>query len=1060
MTPQSMINSIISFFNRGVINQTNNYNINNASVKTLVDSIRSSFFDGNIVKAVEDLSRAKKEYQQNADAKYHFLVIEIEFYFTLKKFDDARSKIAHIEEYCNLLLDARFYEIKASLLSIDGFFDEYNKIVSKIKNEFMTNPIEDSYFDLLFYINSGNLEKSRIVFESNILSKNEINIKLIYLGGLIYSNLYYKNQDNDLFEKAKKHFDHCLLNESINLFEKIDIYLFYSSIELDNYYENKSCDKEIISRTINCLEKIKDNFSLFSEDYTNILSNRLLHCYFLTNKEDFHTYYKDTISIEKDVFNFINYNFSELRNFDQTEVEKRTLIKGEDDLLIYYLMYLSEHNTQHVLHFYGNNPKLLNSPVIFNYYVKYVIEKSLLPLAELNTICSNRKNSSHFDALTNIMLQQHINTQLSSSQKTELYSLYDLLKSDLTAVSIVLDMLGKNNLSEKYLSIGIELQSNPNILEQVLKLCITDDQLSIPQFEKFKIKLNVNVDNRLIGDFFLKHQKLKEAYHYYTAYWQESVNDHVDFKLHVAIISLYYCSSRYYSINYMQSNNRINVEQDNIFRSFIENNIARLNAKQICQLSYFIIVVEKNLEHGFKLLNKYLLSTDYNSIDHEIKLLLASMFFLLIIHKNEFNTDNIFNNIVIEKDSNCYIDNSIYKIIDPSYSILDKENNDFELLNYDPNSEIKSLFHCICNHFLDELKGNNFQVLYCSQDDPLSSLKPLLDGQAKSSSQKFTDYSKGNNIAFHQMVGEYHKYFPLIKELINRKDIKFHAGECFFVSNIKKILTLSSIIFLDYIGELDYVLSRDDVFIQKTLMDWLGYFIRELDKTNEIFNLFSDGENIYRDIKSKQHIELNKKTLLTLATKLNKFSSKIIDDSDEIFWFGESFDLLVPLIGLQEYRALAYAFKNGFQIISEDRAFNLFTNELGLKKYIVSNSIALIDHHSKIMNNKFSFYTKLHNIGYGYIFDQNNISNYFLDKILNNRSFLSHLRISKWLGFFACLAFDYGWFEFLNIYYKNNYEFYIPMAKAPVKDFVSNNIEGLFLFVKDNKGYFLSGSNL
>ncbi len=201
---------------------------------------------------------------------------------------------------------------------------------------------------------------------------------------------------------------------------------------------------------------------------------------------------------------------------------------------------------------------------------------------------------------------------------------------------------------------------------------------------------------------------------------------------------------------------------------------------------------------------------------------------------------------------------------------------------------------------------------------------------------------------------------------------------------------------------------------------------------------------LHKDILCKDDIEHNKKILIKLASKIvNSSKNRVINDRDEILEFGESLNMLVPYIGIQEYRALSFAHNHNYQIISEDRTFKVLANALRLKPEITSNSIALINIKQKIESNNIEFYKKLHKNGYRELFNQQNIINFITKHVEKNPRLIETIENSNLLHFIIFVAKEYGWLGFLKDYYDNNYKFHPPMQSPPPKDLIALNIEVL-----------------
>ncbi|UQB41795.1 hypothetical protein JX580_08975 [Thiomicrospira microaerophila] len=1046
----AMFNKLTSWINLGTINQENI--ILPTTVKTLISTIRSNFFDGEIQSAIDALKDAKEEHQQNIGAKYHLLVLEAEIKFQLKNFEKVSELLDYIDNHFQECLDGKFFEMKASLLSLQGNRKEFNLSIVRIKNEFADTEIEDEYFEILFNLNSGNYQKAKTLFEHSYqdvsTDKNgQLSKKTCHLGALIYQNLYNQKRDDEHFEMAKKYFD-CLGNEELNFFEQFEKAKFHSFREVDCYLNHFKPLNESFSSTLVYFNKILKGLSYFEHDYRNIIINHYLHCLFFTDIEAFFNEYPKYRSDEIDIVNFVHFHFNpNQEKLENTVIQNRLIEQNEPELLIQYLDRTSQTDPNIVRDFLESNKSFLEDPKAFNIYTNTLLNNNFANLEDVYKEAEQRKGISEIDYLTFLEIEHRKNSSLSKKQIKKIITIQKSAAQKQLVSDISLNLLALNNQSKEYLSIGSELKGNTFILEKILQICLEDKELLFSDFEKFISQSFPSINHILVGNIYLKFGKLSKAYNQFSIAWQ-SESSQTNFKLNIASNTLYQCSLRYFLINNEQNSSRINVQQDSLFRAFLEEHYDKLTIRQIVEMSFFMIVVEKSFNEGFKYINKKLLSAPISEVDDDTKHILVSIYFYTIINKINIGIDTP-SNIVLKKEDQFFLSLNQYDQIDESFSIELLPREEFELEILGDEYETNSLFHQICNLFIYEMQSDYFIRLDVSKSDPIADIKPLLIQQAKSQANKLDIYNSGGNISFHQLVGEYKKYFGLIPHILENPNTSFDAGKCRIVSNKNKIITLSSIIFLDHIDELDNVLTRNDVYIQQTTIDWLSSFIKELSVTDEIMTMFSDGESIFREIHTKSDIEENKIRLLSLARKVRKsFQSRIIDDREEVLEFSESFEMFVPLMGILEYRALSYAYNNDFQVISEDRIFEIITESTNLAPTLSSNSLALIDVKKKFEDNEIEFYESLHQKGYRDLFDQVNVRFFISKLVVASPNLETTIQNSKILRFILNIAQNYHLLGFLVNYYENNYKFIAPMIAPPERDFIAVNIEDIFKFLE------------
>lgn len=1041
-----MSNKLFSFFNRGTINQ-NNTTIMSTTVVTLISSIRNCFFEGRISEAIQSLNEAKQEHEQHNEAKYQLLILETEFFLLLQRFDKANEKLNYLEKNFLSLLSGAFYEMKATLLSLKKNDIEYWKCIEILKHEFITIEIKNEYFEIIFYLNSGNIQEAQKIF-NNTYTQNtplkELDKQAIFLGVQIYSTLALQSNNNLFFTKAQECFHIYLQKGNVNYFEHLEISNLNSTEALNKYFQNIDYDKTIFQKFSELLEKIQHDYSFFSDNYKNALQNRQLHCYYFTNKPKFYTYYLKFNELDKDLINFVHFQFKEPDIQKIDAIKKRVIEKKEPELLIRYLEYLSIDQPNQVTSFLKSNPNFLQNNKAFHIYTDVLIKHNPLSLNELIKESSKRQHLTDIDALTFLKLQQYQNSSLTQEQIKHLFKIQQSADEKILISQLTLDLLGKNNQSQLYLSIGVELQDFSYLLDQTLRICINDSILRMNDFEAFLKKIHRPINDTLVGYVFLKFEKLRASVEYFSKGWKENNLSNAN-KISIASTVLHH-SLQYFLINNRRDECRITPEQCLLFRGFLEEQYSQCTLSEIVILAHFMIVIESSFDKGFLYLNQQLLNTNLDKLSEQEKTLLSELYFEFILNEKKL-PNNIPTNLVLKNKNKLIVNKSQYPRISSSYCIKQLDPNNFELIKHDSSYDSFSLFHQICKLFIHSIKTNTFRSISISLNDPMSSIKPFLIQNSESQKQKFKVYFKGNAISFHQLVGEYKAYFDLIPHLLESKKTLFDTGQSLIIKNCKKILTLSSIIFLNNLKELEGVLKRHDIYIQQTTIDWLSSFIDELDKTDKIMTLFSVGGGVFRNIRSKNDLQHDKENLIKLAKTIIDFSEdRIIYDRDEILDFVGATHMLAPEIGIQEYRALSFAYNHNYQIISEDRIFYTLANELKLNPIISSNSMSLINFKLKIENNNLQFYKNLHQQGYRPLFDKQIIINFIASIVEKNTNLAATIKNNDALHFIIFIAKEYNWLDFLEQFYEIHYKFYIPMRSAPPKDLIAKNIEILLKY--------------
>ena len=487
----------------------------------------------------------------------------------------------------------------------------------------------------------------------------------------------------------------------------------------------------------------------------------------------------------------------------------------------------------------------------------------------------------------------------------------------------------------------------------------------------------------------------------------------------------------------------IDPEQDKVYKSYLESRINHLSIVECSILSYYLIAVEKNYELGFDYINSKLLLLNINDLDDLGKEMLSKLYFYTIFKKISEDGD-IKSNILLQQNNQMYISKVQYPIINDNYNFHLLEQTKFDLLSRQDEVERKSIFHNICNKFVYTMESNHFFSIQSSSDDPLAGIKEFMHEEAKRDEDNLHAYSEGENISFYRLSkARYESYFSLIPTLLESLKLNFYAGyNNPMPFEVKKILTFSSIVFLNHINMLDKVLARQDVFIQQTTVDWLLSFIKSLDKEDEILHIHSNGEELYKNISDKDSIQRTQKYFLELATKVTE-QNNIIDDREEIIEIKESYDMLAPSMGPQEYRALAFSYKHNYQIITEDRIFEMLFKQLSFNMSMVSNSMSLVNNIVKEADELLEIYQSLYDKQYKYILQEELTRNLLHQYVFENPTYLMGKYPSKLLSVIVQIAYSYGWTDEIDDYDEKHYTFKAPMNISPKQDFISRNIEYL-----------------
>lgn len=1017
------------------------YNIFYTENKSQIEQIRKEFFNGQIKKAHEYLQSAREEHNSNKKDRYDFLLLETEFLFQLHNYKEVKSNLKYIEENLVQFLNQDFYQLQISLYALDGDRKRFNKIAEKLKKEFASNK-PNEYFEIIFALNSGKIEEAKNIY-INYIKHNEN--KLLYIGGLIYANLHMETQLDDDYEKADLYYKKYLEGKQPNFFERLEIDKFYSRTAFNKLLLNHSNVeyKERVENTRELLSSIQDSFNYFNITHKRFLKNHYLHCLYILEKQEFSNYYKNMNEDEIDVINFGFQHLDIDEHLNNQIIENRILSKNEVDLLIHYLSRLVLIEPQKVIDFLNKNIKFLANEIVSNIYLDANIRTDKIITDEAYSDLENKKDNSIVSYISYLEAKKIKSLEISNDELETLLDYFTDTNPQEILIVKTIRILSQNLKQKKYLDLALQYKNYfQNIISETLKICEVDRNLLITDFDYFVEAVNNPKYSIQIANIYRSYSSITKTYEYYRIAWEHFDfldKDKIEFASHV----LHSCSLPYY----FQNTDRIDIEQDNEYKGYLEEKHRLLNIEQTFMLSYYSIVVEQSYENGFLKINSKLLSLNIDELSTNEQELLSKLYlYSMVNHIDEEH--KIKSNQLIKEDNSYYVSSKFYPTINEHYLLKTINQKEFDLLVFKEEIEKLSIFHFLCHKFVYKLNSKNFRTIISTEADPLSGIREMLHENTKNGLKQFEDYSKGSNISFYNLAsGEYKNYFKVIDILLNTDKYNFHSGN----NNnqpyeVNKILTFSSIVFLNNINQLNVVLEREDVYIQQTTINWLVSFIKELDTSDEVFSVYSDGENLLKNIANKEDIEKDKKYLLDLANKIISVK-RIIDDTDEILPIKESYQMIVPHLGEQDYRALSYCYNNNYQIISEDNIMNFMFETMKLNTWMVSNSMSLLS--DKLgMDDLFNLYKELDKKNYSNLFNESAINNTLNKLIFEDPIYLLQWHKKKYSNFqleeLLHIVKKYGWIEWIEKYYKENYILTPPKIKVEPRTFITSNIEYIF----------------
>lgn len=1046
-----MINKLFSCFNIGTINQTNINNYN-AGIKTQLIQIKRTFDEGKIKIAFNDLCEAKNEAKNNPAATYDFLILELQFYITLKDFEKIESITNYLKKNFNKFLDLKFYEVEATLFSFKNDIENFTKVIEKMKFEF-SSKISEKYIEILFLLNSHQIEIAKQKYENHIQNPENRDNNLDFIGGIIYSELFFKNLDKKDFVKAQEIYESLLSIAKLSLYDKIEIYskiTFYHTLLLYNGLKPDKNFKTDIETTLNLLNIIVNDLNYFDKSLRSNLINCLLHCYWINEqKNEFISTYETFNDSEMNLMNYMIYNLhfkNSTDDIDYNKIETYILKKHQPEFITYIDELYKLEKFSRIISFINKNKTYLNNEIVIAIYCDAHLNLNKKITDEDLAIVFENQDNSLISYLTFLeVLRKNNKEQIKPEMVEKLHSYFkDGIEEEILIIKS-LDIFIETNL-KYFFDLLLNCCDNDSIVREGLKFINKNKNVYLLDVEKVLEKINVNEHLNIIGNIYEKFGLLSKAYSFYQKIWKPEDN-YIQFTSAI----LTNCSLRYFMEN---QGAIINEKQDKIYVNFLIEHIEQLDLQELIILSSFMIIVQKLYSDGFYFLNKKLLTLDVTTLDNEIKDSLSKLYFYTITYeKSNYLHEGL--NLAINQAGKFYLPEEKYSDVNSIYNFELLEQIKFKLLSKDKkNIKELSCFHIICNQFLQTMKSKHFTSIQGSSEDLLKSIEEITLEQYRNNKDNIESYSNGEIISFYNLSNHlYDTYFTLIPALYDDDSINFDAGNVNPTpDDIKKLLTLSSIIFIDHMGKLDYILSKKEMYIQQTTVDYLLSFVERLNGKKEIMTVYNDGIQLKSKIKNQKEIEKDEEYLIYLATKITEHC-RIVNDRELTIHIADSEKILAPLIGRLEYKAIAAATEGNYQIITEDRIISFLFNELNFNTNMVSNSSFLLI--EDIKPDKFDelgeYLLKLHNKKYKYLFNKVNSIEKLRESIFRNSNFtLIKGYEGKLFKTMITIAYSYGWMEEFERYYESHYEFKVGMKEIPKKDFIAKNIE----YIREVSNYF------
>ena len=1019
-----MLNRVFSFFNKGTIVQ-NNINVVNIDLLPFMKNLKKDFFDGNI-KKYDELNEYIEKYNNDKKNLYSLLILKVHFLLQLFKFNEFEKLLNYLEENYKEFLDIKFDELKLTLLSFKENKSEFEKLVVKFKIE---KDIPEEYFEMMYYLNND-IKQARTIYDS-FKEKNSFNI--LYNGFLIYSKLYEMTQQTEYFEIADNIAKEVKERKGgLNFFEKLSINGFYGLSKINNFLKGK---KDNIDFDINnykkLIEVIIENKEYFDKEYQQKVIN--IYLYILLYQNNIKKYIEISLKYIDLISNFHYLNYLNLKNKKLNHQVLQEKAKQNNEDFIFYISLLFEkigqkdkEEIKEFLLSYDEEFILKNDYLVYIYFKffakipitikKYVKKNKYKNLYILISFLNLSKNNTNED----------LNKLIQFAEKEN--NIFGLIYD-------VLIILQKNKKIKELINLAIKKQKIfKNIVFETLKIIYDDYNITYNNFQYFLENIKIQKEHyAIIGNIFVKFERYKEAFEYFWNVYEEN-KDNIE-----VIIALLRLIWNYYNISdeILDKDKQIEIFSNLLSKS------KQLSLNDVVFLFYYSLYLIKDTNQTIYILNQKLLNINENDFNDELFNYITRLYLLQyeVKYKNLFFVED--NKCLVDKEHKTIYIKQDYDFNNFDTKLLIKKIDEIEYLALkEKGYKEESLLHIILPNIIFKEYNPNLIAFKVdtNSNDPLKELFDSIEKDKQNEIELFKKFADGNNVIglYNLAKYDYKNYFTLIPYLLNSK-WNFNSLELNYL-NRPKILTFSSIVFLDELNLLDKVLQRNDIVIQKSLINWLKRYIEEIDYNNLPLDYeYLNGENIKFEPYTKETIkkaELFKKRLIRLIQKLNKCN--LIDDHLEILPIKESFNILSDQIGFQEYWALVYCINHNYQIISENNIFKFLFGQFNLNELYISNSLSLLNNDDYI-----NIVKRLYKQNYKYIVPKS------IEEVLIEISFKRVLSFNQVDKILIKEANKYGFLERIKKYYYYKFEVLYPKNNLSKKTFFDKNIEKIIKIIKE-----------
>lgn len=1055
-----MLNKAIGFF----VKQKNKIvNIFYTDPQVSIQPIKELFYNFQITEALNSLEKLiDSSDRSNIKNMFELYLVKAEFFLKLQKIDEFKSLMNYIEKNYKKLIDSgnkKYDSLKLTYLSFEKDEDRYFNLAEKMS---MHNQKKDlNFYRIVYYINTNDADKIIELLKDQNYNPKEINSDLALILGHSYNFLIHTTQKLETnFELMLQYYNNY--ENNTNHKNKVDLLSTYMTkcvSAIFTYYQflaklSKS-DEEIVLNAINYIEPILEEINNFGNNYQEIVINNLASYYTILNDQ---TKFKNLFQKYTNIMNeqsYITYYIFLDTNIKKDEIYKIYQEKHFPNFLVTYLEHLyRENNTQLV--------------------VSFIYEKQLLSLSDYRIECFydlskvdldldveeilNKYEAIKEDDLLNTVIYLKASKKLNKSVENDfLNNLHTNLTESKELSDYFFKILFKLlfNLDTKY-TFNLVNKINktyPYLTPYILELSSKSLTVKLNDIESFitNISLDEILDNFqfnvLIGNIYNSYFNSFKTYQYYLKAWEE----HHDIELAKRILDL---MIRMKNLNIMLDDNEV------FFKvySYLKVNDA-FNDIEIALLGAYYHFQNKEFKEGSIFFNKKILNSNVEELESDILNIIGSLYFKSIIDtKDDMDFNKIDENMLVienplirmkfSKESNNFISflkpfnqvlwvnshknkkysiHNIYKKIskDSSFSKYSFEyKSNIQMKAFNMYYEKLSLFHFLANQLIHKAKNVLMVETNLGKENQFETMFNMIKEASEHDQNILNNYMQGEFVPLYSLAkSNYENLAPLmLRELMDNTKNTFFSGNNNPNKKAKKLISISSLILLKYLGHLETVLSLENVYVQSTVINWIELTKEAIrhDKTKMSMS-YKDGVFYRHEMTEIEREGLVKvyEEIYEILLKKSVKNNRVVDDYIFCLPYKLSAEIL-NYIGHLDCFAMAFCINNNYQLITEDISLTKIYQMMSFNEYFISNMTSLLMEVLSLDNfidlafelNKLSYKNTLNNSHLEYI-----------EKVIYdvNFQFIENKKIKTIIGKTTYILNDLGWLEEIKNLYRQEY---------------------------------------